>query len=72
VRNEPRATGGRSGKDALTAFRDCFGAPRALIGVLHVGALPGTPLASQSIDTLIRQTLAEASIYRDAGFTALA
>ena len=53
------------------AFRECFGAPRALIGVLHVGALPGTPAASQSIDTLIRQMLEEASIYRDAGFSAL-
>jgi uncharacterized protein len=58
-------------RDALTAFRECFGAPRALIGVLHVGALPGTPSACHPIDTLIRQTLAEAKIYRDAGFTAL-
>ncbi len=58
-----------TGRDALTAFRECFGAPRALIGVLHVGALPGTPSASQSIETLIRQTLAEARAYRDAGFT---
>jgi hypothetical protein len=39
--------------------------------VLHVGALPGTPSAVHSIDELIRQTLAEARIYRDAGFTAL-
>jgi membrane complex biogenesis BtpA family protein len=57
--------------DAQTAFRECFGAPRALIGVLHVGALPGTPSTSQSIETLIRQTLAEARVYRDAGFTAV-
>jgi membrane complex biogenesis BtpA family protein len=57
--------------EALTAFRECFGAPRALIGVLHVGALPGTPSACHPIDTLIRQTLAEAKIYRDAGVTAL-
>ena len=55
----------------LMAFRECFGAPRALIGVLHVGALPGTPAASQSIDMLIRQMLEEAGIYRDAGFSAL-
>ena len=38
---------------------------------IHVGALPGTPSASHSIETLIRQTLEEARIYRDAGFTAL-
>jgi membrane complex biogenesis BtpA family protein len=57
--------------DARAAFRKCFGGPRALIGVLHVGALPGTPSASHSIDALIRQTLAEARVYRDAGFAAL-
>src|SRR5262245_8489715 len=62
----------RPGKDALAAFRDCFGAPRALVGMLHLGALPGTPSASHSIETLIQHTVAEARIYRDAGFTALA
>jgi hypothetical protein len=69
--NDPRANSRRSSTDALTAFRDRFGASRALIGVLHVGALPGSPSASHSIETLIRETLAEARIYRDAGFTAL-
>ena len=59
-------------KDALTVFRERFGAARALIGMLHLGALPGTPAASQSIESLIQLTLAEARIYRDAGFTALA
>jgi membrane complex biogenesis BtpA family protein len=57
---------------AMTAFRERFGAPRALIGMLHVGALPGTPSSSASIDDLIRHTLDEARLYRDAGFTALA
>ena len=59
-------------RDALTVFGERFGAPRALIGVLHVGALPGTPSALRSVDALIQQTLTEARIYRDAGFTALA
>ena len=58
--------------DPLSTFRERFGAARALIGMLHVGALPGTPAARHSIDRLIEQTLAEARIYRDAGFTALA
>jgi membrane complex biogenesis BtpA family protein len=58
--------------DPLSAFRERFGAPRALIGMLHVGALPGTPAARHSIDSLIEQTVAEARIYRDAGFPALA
>jgi len=65
-------TASRQGKDALSAFRECFGAPRALVGMLHAGALPGTPSASHSIDALIQQTLDDARIYRDAGFTALA
>jgi membrane complex biogenesis BtpA family protein len=56
----------------LTLFRERFGAPRALIGMLHVGALPGTPAARLSIDELIEHTVTEAKIYRDAGFTALA
>jgi membrane complex biogenesis BtpA family protein len=56
----------------LTVFRECFGAPRALIGMLHIGALPGTPAASESIDALIQLAVTEARIYRDAGFTAVA
>jgi hypothetical protein len=58
--------------DPLSTFRERFGAPRALVGMLHVGALPGTPAARHSIDALIEQTVAEARIYRDAGFTAVA
>jgi len=62
----------RPGKDALSVFRERFGAPRAMVGMLHLGALPGTPSASHSVEALIQATLAEARIYRDAGFTALA
>ena len=40
--------------------------------MLHVGALPGTPAARHSIDRLIENTVTEARIYREAGFTALA
>jgi membrane complex biogenesis BtpA family protein len=58
--------------DPLSTFRERFGAPRALVGMLHVGALPGTPAACHSIERLIEQTVAEARTYRDAGFTALA
>jgi membrane complex biogenesis BtpA family protein len=53
-------------------FSECFGAPRALVGMLHLGALPGTPSASHSVETLIRLALTDARIYQDAGFTALA
>lgn len=58
--------------DPLSTFRERFGAPRALIGMLHVGPLPGTPAACQSLEQLIEHTVAEARVYRDAGFTALA
>jgi uncharacterized protein len=62
----------RIGTDALSRFRQCFGAPRALVGMLHLGALPGTPSACETLENLIQQALTEARIYRDAGFTALA
>ena len=58
--------------DSLATFRERFGGPRALVGMLHVGALPGTPAGRLSIEQLIEHTVAEARIYRDAGFTALA
>jgi uncharacterized protein len=61
-----------AGQDPLSAFSACFGAPRALIGMLHLGALPGTPSASQSVETLIERAVTEARIYRDEGLTALA
>jgi uncharacterized protein len=58
--------------DPLATFRERFGAPRALVGMLHVGALPGTPAACLSIEGLIERSVAEARIYREAGFTAVA
>ena len=62
----------RDGKEAMSAFRECFGVPRALIGMLHLGGLPGTPSASSRVEALIDRALTEARIYRDEGFTALA
>jgi membrane complex biogenesis BtpA family protein len=58
--------------DALSLFRQRFAGQRALVGMLHAGALPGTPSASLTIEALIQQLVTEARIYRDAGFTALA
>jgi len=31
-------------------MRELFGVPRALIGMVHVGALPGTPEAAHGLD----------------------
>jgi uncharacterized protein len=62
----------RAGTDHLAIFSERFGAPRVLVGMLHVGALPGTPSASRTVEALIQTALTEARIYREAGFTALA
>jgi len=48
-----------------------FHAPRALMGMIHVGALPGTPEARASVDELVERAIADALVYRDAGFTAV-
>ncbi len=57
--------------DSFDDFRDLFGAPRALLGMLHAGALPGTAHAREPLDAIIETAVAEARTYRDAGFTAL-
>ncbi|MEY4069883.1 MAG: hypothetical protein RL721_497 [Candidatus Eisenbacteria bacterium] len=54
------------------SFTRMFGRPRALVGMVHVGALPGTPSAHHGLDRLVEHAVAEARAYRDAGFTALA
>jgi membrane complex biogenesis BtpA family protein len=57
--------------ESLQDFRQLFGSPRALIGMIHVGALPGTPAANRPLEALIEAALAEASLFRGAGFGAL-
>jgi len=53
-------------------FQALFGAPRALIGMIHVGALPGTPDSHHSLEKLAQVALSEARVYRDEGFSAIA
>lgn len=48
-----------------------FGAPRALIGMLHLRALPGAPRHSLALDEIVAITVAEARLYREHGFDAL-
>ena len=48
-----------------------FGAPRALIGMLHLGALPGSPRQLEPLEGTIERAVSEARLYRDAGFHAL-
>jgi len=44
-----------------------FPNPKPIIGMIHVGALPGTPANSLSIAEITAQAVREAAIYRDCG-----
>jgi uncharacterized protein len=57
--------------DAAGVIRSLFGVPRALIGVIHAGALPGTPSAQSGIDRIVETAIAEARVYASAGFHGL-
>ncbi len=48
-----------------------FGVPRALIGVIHARALPGTPGGGQSVAEIAQAAAAEARAYEAAGFHGL-
>jgi hypothetical protein len=48
-----------------------LGARHALVGMLHVGALPGTPAGGQAVAELARRAVEEARAYAAAGFQAL-
>lgn len=51
--------------------RFAFGPARALIGMVHVRALPGTPRGAASVDALVQTAAAEARTLARAGFDAL-
>jgi membrane complex biogenesis BtpA family protein len=40
---------------------------KPVIGVIHIGALPGTPRGSKSVAELVRQAKEEAGVYRECG-----
>lgn len=44
-----------------------FSRPKPVIGVIHVGALPGTPRSSQTVSELISSARNEAKLYRESG-----
>lgn len=48
-----------------------FTPDRTLIGMVHVGALPGTPRHSRSIEELVATAVSEAKLLEDAGFDAI-
>lgn len=44
-----------------------FSRPKPVIGVIHVGALPGTPRSSQAVSELVTSARNEAKLYRESG-----
>ncbi|HEY0430754.1 MAG TPA: BtpA/SgcQ family protein [Pyrinomonadaceae bacterium] len=57
--------------DKLAVIDSLFGVPRALIGVVHLQALPGTPQAklnTRGIAAITSSAVEEARAYQDAGF----
>ena len=44
-----------------------FQNPKPIIGMIHVGALPGTPAHAQSLAEIVALAISEAKIYRDSG-----
>lgn len=50
---------------------DIFGSPKALVGMIHVGALPGTPRSSEPVNVIAGRAVEEAWLLAEAGFDAL-
>ena len=44
-----------------------FSGSKPVIGVIHVGALPGTPRSSQTVSELVALAKSEAALYRESG-----
>lgn len=48
-------------------LENIFAKPKPIIGMIHVGALPGTPAACQSVAEIVAAAIYEARIYRHSG-----
>ncbi|HYC91260.1 MAG TPA: BtpA/SgcQ family protein [Thermoanaerobaculia bacterium] len=57
--------------DSHGLIQSLFGAPRALIGVIHAQALPGTPGGRLGVEAIAEMAAAEAEVYASAGFHGL-
>jgi membrane complex biogenesis BtpA family protein len=57
--------------DSRHIISSLAGAPRALIGVVHIQALPGTAKSTLDVAAIASIAVVEARVYRDAGFHAL-
>ena len=56
---------------ARADLKAVVGRERALIGMVHIGALPGTPRHTLKVDQLVAQAAIEARQLEDAGFDAI-
>jgi membrane complex biogenesis BtpA family protein len=52
----------------VNQVEEVFGTGKALVAMVHVGALPGTPLWSQPMPAIIEQAVSEARLLAEAGF----
>jgi membrane complex biogenesis BtpA family protein len=50
---------------------DLFKTTKPIIGVIHVGALPGTPASALTVEALTELAVREAALYRDGGVDGL-
>lgn len=57
--------------DTHGIIHSIFNAPRALVGVIHVGALPGTPSSRKTVAAIAEDAVREARLYATAGFHGL-
>src|ERR1044071_2360999 len=48
-----------------------FTAEKPVIGMIHVGALPGTPASHSGVREIVQQAVAEARLYRESGVHAI-
>ncbi len=67
----PLTVQGASDGDAGQRTAAIFGRDRAIIGMVHVGALPGTPRSVATVEDLARDACAEATLLVSAGFDAV-
>lgn len=51
--------------------RDIYGIPKAVVGMVHVGALPGTPRHESSLDEIVERAVGEARLLEEGGFDAV-
>ncbi len=57
--------------DTGSPVEELFGVPKAMVGMVHVGALPGTPFASKPVGAIVEQAIRETEMLVEAGFDAI-